>query len=120
MKELKESSKSETVLVVSHGLTILRMMSKLKEPHRNLSLESFTFAQACRPMQNTNYHVFTVQPPARDCVDGQICMEFLKFHEKDHLESLQKTAVDHGGPIASAFTKLAEHDGSIFSQCAQQ
>ncbi|CAL8097131.1 unnamed protein product [Orchesella dallaii] len=116
--ELRQSTQPETVLIVSHGLTILRLLARLREPSKGLELQSWCFNSASTPMKNTSYHLFTVQVPSRECENEKICLDFLKYNQRSHLEPLGESNVDHGESLASAFTKLKQVDAS--SNCAMQ
>ncbi|ODN05572.1 putative phosphoglycerate mutase GpmB, partial [Orchesella cincta] len=87
LDSIRQRKKSETILIVSHGVVIMRMMFKLsewsKDPARSISLKSWEPQKVANPIKNTGYHLLTVEVPK----DGQgtTLIDMGKIHQTDHL-----------------------------------
>lgn len=104
-KLIRESTQPQTILVVTHGVLVMRMMLKLrslsKDSSRALTLNSFSIQTVTIPIKNTGYHTLTVEMSSEKMV-----IDIIKSHECGHLDPL-KPAVPE--PPSKEMIEIMKH-----------
>ncbi|CAL8097065.1 unnamed protein product [Orchesella dallaii] len=91
LESIQQSKKPETILIVSHGVIILRMMFQLrawsKDPARSINLNSWDTKKVSIPIKNVAYHQMNVDVPKDG--EGNTVIDCVQLHHSDHLASLK-------------------------------
>ncbi|ODN05571.1 putative phosphoglycerate mutase GpmB [Orchesella cincta] len=116
LDSIRQNRKPETILIVSHGVIIMRMMFKLsewsKDPARSISIKSWEPMKVANPIKNTGYHLLTVEVPKNG--PGTTAIEYVKVHQAGHLDSMKSEAKK---PSAEFMQSVKTFQEIVSQQC---
>ncbi|CAL8097068.1 unnamed protein product [Orchesella dallaii] len=119
LESIQQSKKSETILIVSHGVIIMRMMFKLrafsKDPTKLITLNSWDAKKIATAIKNTGYHLITVDVPKEG--NGNKVLDIAKLHQSSHLETLSSGATAAKTPSKEYLRIAATFEELVNEQC---